>query len=396
MVSLVRTLMIFTLSLVLAPQGAAQVKADVPPSDVRNVAGKPGASPDDADKPSEAECKAGYPANAEIMGVTRIDYRDIESVRSGSTPPEREPVAELRHGLRINIAALPGVIRLARCGGKPRALVLFLGGRPLPGLIAYPPIDPKKSEMIFLLERRQENFDAWTAVLGRPPIHPMKINVSVGFDDTYPVPSGKRILFRAIPVGWSWTWLGIMVVFAGLFLWAARTTSMLRDRGVDSAGNLGMFSLARVQMAFWTFIILGSFAFIGMITGDYLNSMNEKVLALMGISVGASLGSSIIDSGSTSSAPYAALPTTGSWWRDILSDGSGTSIHRFQLAAWTVVLGIVFLHQVYATLAMPEFNATLLGLLGISAGTYLGLKVVVETPRSVDARAPQQAPPANG
>ena len=149
-------------------------------------------------------------------------------------------------------------------------------------------------------------------------------------------------------------------------------------------------------MAFWTSIILGSFAFIGMITGDYLNSMNEKVLALMGISVGASLGSSIIDSGSTSSAPYAALPTTGSWWRDILSDGSGTSIHRFQLAAWTVVLGIVFLHQVYATLAMPEFNTTLLGLLGISAGTYLGLKVVAETPRSVGARAPQQVPPASG
>lgn len=389
MFSLVRTLMFYAVLLVLAPQVLAQGKMDAPPAVPAVAAGNPGASPADADVPSAAECRAGYPAGVNVMEVRRIDYRDIEPVRSGATPPETDQVAELRHGLRIKVARLPNVLRLAGCGGKQRPLVLFLGGRPLKGLIAYPPIDPQKNEMIFLLERRQENFDAWTALLGRPPIRPMKINVSVGFDDTYPVPSDATIQFRAIPIGWSWTWLGIMVVFSVLFLWAARTTAMLRDRGVDSAGRWGMFSLARVQMAFWTFIILGSFAFIGMITGDYLNSMNEKVLALMGISVGASLGSSIIDSG----VPHAAFSSTGSWWRDILSDGRDTSIHRFQMAAWTVVLGIVFLHQVYATLAMPEFNATLLGLLGISAGTYLGLKLVVETPSSAAGGAPS-APPA--
>jgi hypothetical protein len=42
---------------------------------------------------------------------------------------------------------------------------------------------------------------------------------------------------------------------------------------------------------------------------------------------------------------------------------------------WTVVLSIVFIKQVYENLAMPEFNTTLMGLLGLSAGTYLGLKI---------------------
>jgi hypothetical protein len=60
---------------------------------------------------------------------------------------------------------------------------------------------------------------------------------------------------------------------------------------------------------------------------------------------------------------------------DILSDAHGVSFHRFQIAAWTFVLGIIFAYQVYEVLAMPTFDASLLALLGISSGTYLGLKI---------------------
>lgn len=59
---------------------------------------------------------------------------------------------------------------------------------------------------------------------------------------------------------------------------------------------------------------------------------------------------------------------------DILSDGSGYSFHRFQIFAWTIVLGIIFVSSVYNNLTMPEFSATLLGLMGISSGTYIGFK----------------------
>ena len=43
-------------------------------------------------------------------------------------------------------------------------------------------------------------------------------------------------------------------------------------------------------------------------------------------------------------------------------------------AMWTIVLAFVFLRAVYADVLMPEFDTTLLGLLGISSGTYLGFK----------------------
>ena len=60
--------------------------------------------------------------------------------------------------------------------------------------------------------------------------------------------------------------------------------------------------------------------------------------------------------------------------RDVLSDSSGYSFHRFQIFAWTIVLGIIFVSSVYNNLTMPEFSATLLGLMGLSAGTYIGFK----------------------
>ena len=67
-------------------------------------------------------------------------------------------------------------------------------------------------------------------------------------------------------------------------------------------------------------------------------------------------------------------PSSAGFLRDILSDGSGYSFHRFQIFAWTIVLGIIFLSSVYNNLTMPEFSTTLLGLMGLSAGTYIGFK----------------------
>lgn len=72
--------------------------------------------------------------------------------------------------------------------------------------------------------------------------------------------------------------------------------------------------------------------------------------------------------------PSASAGVSKGFLRDILSDSSGYSFHRFQIFAWTIVLGIIFISSVYNNLTMPEFSATLLGLMGISSGTYIGFK----------------------
>lgn len=61
--------------------------------------------------------------------------------------------------------------------------------------------------------------------------------------------------------------------------------------------------------------------------------------------------------------------------KDILSDDGGISFHRFQIFTWTIVLILIFVASVYNVLSMPEFDATLLALMGISGGTYIGFKL---------------------
>ena len=56
-------------------------------------------------------------------------------------------------------------------------------------------------------------------------------------------------------------------------------------------------------------------------------------------------------------------------------EGRVITFHRFQIVLWTLILGVVFISEVLTKLAMPVFDTTLLTLMGISSGTYLGFKV---------------------
>jgi len=77
----------------------------------------------------------------------------------------------------------------------------------------------------------------------------------------------------------------------------------------------------------------------------------------------------------TDALARAVQPSTSEgFWTDLLSDQNGVSFHRFQIVVWTAVLSVIFIYTVYDSLAMPDFDAKLLGLMGISSGTYLGFK----------------------
>jgi hypothetical protein len=228
--------------------------------------------------------------------------------------------------------------------------------------------------------------------------------------------------------------------------------------GVELPEKSKPFSLARTQMAMWFFVIVASFIFIWMVTSN-ASSLTSTVLGLIGISAGTGLASVMIDSNKraaidkqkadldtegktldvqitqlrsqigaatdpaakdTLTASLAAkearlaqvkkeladlnasdkpLESNG-FFHDILSDDNGINFHRFQIFIWTIALIIIFIASVYNVLAMPEFDGTLLALMGISSGTYLGFKVPEnrvppkdETPAGgAPAQSDQQAP----
>ena len=168
-----------------------------------------------------------------------------------------------------------------------------------------------------------------------------------------------------------------------------RKTNLLRDSptvNVPEAVNR-TFSLARSQILFWTVLVLTSFVFIWASTGD-INTVTDSVLILIGISSATALGARAIDS--TNAAQNSANDkqdetkklkrlghdtTTGSYWKDLLGGNSDDGIHRLQIVVWTLVLGIIFICSVWSDLTMPDFNSTLLILMGISSGTYIGFKM---------------------
>ncbi len=197
------------------------------------------------------------------------------------------------------------------------------------------------------------------------------------------------------------------------------------------------YSLARTQMACWTLVVLISYIFIWSLTWD-LGSLTPTVIGLMGISVGTALSSAVVDSSkrndqlslirilqnkmatdeveakklqgelvslndtsSTISAPTSTerqseakkkeikqskqkiqelkeiiepVPSKG-FIQDILNDDEGLSFHRFQMFAWTIVLIVIFIWSVLSSLSMPEIDGTLLALMGLSGGTFVGFKL---------------------
>ena len=72
------------------------------------------------------------------------------------------------------------------------------------------------------------------------------------------------------------------------------------------------------------------------------------------------------------------------------------SLPRLQIVGWTFILILVFWANVFRDLAMPDLSDSVLALMGVSSGTYLGFKLQGKktTPAAPTTAAPQATAPA--
>jgi hypothetical protein len=179
-------------------------------------------------------------------------------------------------------------------------------------------------------------------------------------------------------------------------------------------------------MAWWFFWVIAAYVYISLITKE-VNILTTTALTLIGISAGTGLASVFVNkqkltgqendkislqseravvqsriavltaanpspgtaealelydrqkrlaeiNGLLAKFPAVTVAPASRGLIDVLTDGEGLSFYRFQIAVWTIVLGLVFIKSAFVDLVMPEFDATLLGLMGISSGTYIGFK----------------------
>lgn len=229
-----------------------------------------------------------------------------------------------------------------------------------------------------------------------------------------PDPSIQLYIVNDAEAKWA---LGIglgMFVFAYFVL--VKSTAALRE------GKDGYYNLGKSQMAFWGLLVVLTFTGVWLLTGT-MERIPPQVLILLGISGATGLSAIVIGNSKKDtqiaehqgeitklrveqqnletvkltaaasfpsvsearlveikakiaelSLPPASAQSAG-FWQDICDDGNGMSFHRVQVVIWTVVLGAVFIRSVANGMSMPEFSETLLALLGISNGTYLGFKI---------------------
>lgn len=301
-------------------------------------------------------------------------------------------------------------------------LRLFLAGRMLPKTEPAM-INRAQNYITFLLDIDPADRDLWVEVLSEArKAEDHRVAISVGVKNTkQPFESNVYVTLNVYP-WYTPGVLGLLVVLLVGVKYLGAKTTLLRDGALDSP-----YSLGRVQMACWFYLVIASYIYIWLITGEY-NSLTVSVLALIGISSGtglaailverekhleavnqrnaleteeATLTARIAELSHANPAPGSSLdqelqqkrnslvevqakiarlpvmpppPKSRGFRHDILSDGDGISFPRFQIAVWTVVFAMIFIRTVYRDLAMPDFNASLLGLMGISSGTYVGFK----------------------
>ena len=132
----------------------------------------------------------------------------------------------------------------------------------------------------------------------------------------------------------------------------------------------GQLSLSKIQMAMWTFVFGLAYVLLAAVWRDFLD-ITDGMFWLMGISSATAVGAKAIVLKNKDSID----PNNPS---KLLSDHDKKtgkyrlSLHRCQIALWTLVVLVIYVVQLISTMHLPDIPDKLLVLMGVSGGTYLG------------------------
>jgi len=246
-------------------------------------------------------------------------------------------------------------------------IVLYINGNPMYD-IPVVTIDHVKQRVLFLLDRHSK------ALMQFYPMFPyinsgMQVNLSVGFKNgVYVNLSQSGNITMKYMTNWPlWLTIIVIAVFLFLFINLARTSTLLRIGATEDT----RYSLAFVQLTFWTLVIAMSFFYIWVSTQE-LFAITGSTLILLGISIATTVGAKLVDD--VRAVPIQLIKKSEGFFTDILSDEDGVSVHRCQMVLWTIILGIIFIVNVVKDQQIPQIDSGLLGLMGISSLGYVGLK----------------------
>lgn len=261
-------------------------------------------------------------------------------------------------------------------------VILFVNNKPVKDVV----YEFTQDGVRFFMPNDGDVTDLWVYLMesrGEDEFFEKQVSVSVGLEsrDTSlaaldPIPTkidgkgGRSFTLILVQKTWFVICILFMLTIIIMFIIVGKRSDMLRDTGPDPVTGRKPYSLARVQMAIWFLVIISSWLLL-YVCLHHFDLLSEKILILLGITSATGVGGLALDANKTKIVP---TPSEG-LLKDLISDHSNISLFRFQNFAWTLVLVVVFIRSVIVYLKMPEFDITLLTLMGISSGTYIGAKV---------------------
>ncbi|MBS1495106.1 MAG: hypothetical protein JST55_16490 [Bacteroidetes bacterium] len=334
----------------------------------------------------------------------------------------------------IEVENLPALLDAAKRNSL--GIILFIDNMPVKKLYAiYPGGDINKLK--FNLDRKEPGYETWYTVFRSPTSLHKNVMISVGLENGDAIPIHKdagKFSFIVIKKWKFYTAIGFIISIILILLWLSKTKGILCENVPQFNRPVSIpYSLAYCQMAFWFCIVISFYLILFLILTDP-PVLTSSVLVLIGISSVTALGATVLNQ-QNNIAPIENLnklnaeaktledrikeitnienqspqpinmeelkkereekttrfteisiiksqtifPTKARESRgfimDMLTDSDGSiAFNRFQIAVWTIVLGFIFIYNTWKDLSMPDFDPTLLGLMGISSGTYLGFK----------------------
>jgi hypothetical protein len=248
----------------------------------------------------------------------------------------------------------------------------------------------------YVPRRTDASRDTWAHLLGSPDSFIDMVRVGAGLPngpEFKAVQDSTVVAFTVVDETLFWIAFVAFAALLALLVWAGATTGLLRDDAEKQAGTENPagaeprpFSLGKVVMAMWTFLILAGFFGIWLITGDHRGILTAQSFVLMGVT-GFSAAISIAMTQNKNRGGD-GRPKFRGFFKDLIFVEEQPSLHRLQNLVWNVAFALVFVSGTYRMLAFPEFDSNLMLLLGISQTLYLGLKIT-EPPKSSKPRDPR-------
>jgi hypothetical protein len=253
-------------------------------------------------------------------------------------------------------------------------LRLFLNGHEVADL------DPARCDdglVHFALQRIDRSTDpTWLELVeNRPSMFHSPADISIGLKGQAPLASkviaDNAVIHRLASQESIIVSISLLVVMLFMLLLLGRKTVALRDPRSTVADLERPYSLSRVQLAWWFFLVIGTFLYIYAMTGQESN-IPVSILSLLGITVATVAGDQVVDKPTET----AMKAKTRGFVRDLLTDTAGDiSLSQFQAIAWTAVVGVMFFVGVLKTVVMVDLDPTLVTLMGLTSASYVGLKV---------------------